>query len=223
MTDHSFTCILFDLDGTLVDTAPDLTEALNHVLERNGLASVTVQQVKNLVGLGARISIQRSFASYGVEIADEALDEAHGQFLAHYSANIYKYSVLFPGVETVLKHFKDQGFKLGVCTNKTQHLSEELLEKIGIASYFETICGPNTVPNHKPHPDHIFAAIERTGGIAEKSVMIGDSQADVDSAKAAGIPVIAMTYGYTATPAHELGANLVLDDFSDIPEALNRL
>ncbi|WP_373235881.1 phosphoglycolate phosphatase [Cohaesibacter celericrescens] len=220
MSTGPFSCILFDLDGTLVDTAPDLTGALNHVLALNKLAPVSVDHVRDIVGLGARVTIERGFFHYGRTLTDDALDEALEQFLAHYSANICDTSVLYSGVEESVKGFRDAGLKLGVCTNKTEHLSVSLLEQLGLAHCFDTICGSDTVPNRKPHPDHIHAALARAGGDAAASIMIGDSQADVDSAKAAGLPVIAMSYGYTAVPAHALGADVVLDAFSDIPNVL---
>lgn len=220
MTDRRFSCVLFDLDGTLVDTAPDLTGALNHVLAQHDLAPFSVQKVRNTVGFGARITIERSFSHYGKTLSDDALDLAHAQFLAHYSENICKNSTLFPGVGTVLDDLKNNGILMSVCTNKTENLSLDLLEQIGVSHYFSSICGSDTVPNKKPHPDHIFSAINRAGGITEESIMIGDSLADIEAARAAGIPVIVMRYGYTATPSDELGADLVLDEFSQIPKAL---
>ena len=220
MTAGPFSCILFDLDGTLVDTAPDLTGALNHVLAQHDLAPFSVEKVRNTVGFGARITLERSFAHYEHPITDDDLDLAHALFLAHYSDNICKDSQLFPGVIDVLKDLKANGISMGVCTNKTEHLSVDLLDQIGVACYFDTICGSDTVPNKKPHPDHIYTAISRAGGVCERTIMIGDSQADVEAARAANIPVIVMSYGYTATPSSELGADLVLDSFADIPSAL---
>ena len=220
MTDHRFSCVLFDLDGTLVDTAPDLTGALNHVLATYDLDPFTVEKVRNTVGFGARITIERSLSHYGKVLSDEEMDLAHAQFLAHYSDNICKSSTLFPGVKEVLEAFKKDDIRMAVCTNKTEHLSIDLLGQIGVASYFSSICGSDTVPNKKPHPDHVYSAINRAGGISEEAILIGDSLADVQSARAANIPVIVMSYGYTAIPSEDLGADLVLDSFSDIPKAL---
>nr|WP_321463734.1 phosphoglycolate phosphatase [uncultured Cohaesibacter sp.] len=220
MTSRRFSCVLFDLDGTLVDTAPDLTGALNHVLAQYQLAPFSVEKVRNTVGFGARITIERSMSHYNKTLSEEALDIAHAQFLAHYSENICKNSQLFPGVKDVLEMFKANDIRMSVCTNKTEHLSIDLLDQIGIADYFASICGSDTVPNKKPHPDHVFSAINRAGGKCEEAILIGDSQADVQSARAAGIPVIVMSYGYTAVPSAELGADLVLDSFLDIPKTL---
>nr|WP_321457508.1 HAD family hydrolase [uncultured Cohaesibacter sp.] len=220
MTIGPFSCVLFDLDGTLVDTAPDLTGALNHVLALNNLEPFSVEKVRNTVGFGARITIERSFAHYGQSIEGDALDIAHAQFLAHYSENICKDSRLFPGVDDVLNRFRAASVQMAVCTNKTEHLSIDLLDQIGVRPLFDTICGSDTVPNKKPHPDHIYSAVNRAGGTCETAIMIGDSQADVLSARAAGLPVIVMSYGYTSIPSEDLGADLVLDDFSDIPDVL---
>ena len=222
MSSNSFSCILFDLDGTLVDTAPDLTGALNHVLSLNDLEPVSVSKMRAFVGHGARVTIERGFAHYGITIEGEALNKAHSQFLDHYSDHICETSQLYPGVETVIKDFHEKQITMGVCTNKGEELSVSLLEQLGVAHYFKTICGSDTVPNRKPHPDHIHAALKRAGGVAEAAIMIGDSQADVDSAKAAGLPVIAMSYGYTGIPSHELGADVVLDHFGDIPVTLSK-
>ena len=220
MTSIPFSFVLFDLDGTLVDTAPDLTGALNHVLSLNGYDPVSVDQMREFVGHGARVTIERGFAHYGVNIKGDALNRAHQQFLDFYSENIAETSVLYSGVKEVLEQFKAQGIGMGVCTNKSEDLSIKLLTQLGVADDFQTICGSDTVPNRKPHPDHIITAINRAGGNRFKAIMIGDSQADVDSAKAAGLPVIAMSYGYTAVPSDQLGANVVLDSFAELPAVL---
>ncbi len=223
MSSPAFSCILFDLDGTLVDTAPDLGGALNHVLALNDLAPVTVDSVRDFVGLGARVTIERGFAHYDITLSEADLDIAHQQFLDYYKDNICVDSRPYEGVEEVLKSFKDQGITLGVCTNKPEGLSVQLLDQLGLSHYFATICGSNTVPNRKPHPDHILVALDRAKANATGSVMIGDSYADVDAAKAAGLPVVAMSYGYTSTPSDQLGASVVLDHFGDLPEAIERL
>ncbi|SNY93041.1 phosphoglycolate phosphatase [Cohaesibacter sp. ES.047] len=220
MTSYPFSSIIFDLDGTLVDTAPDLTGALNHVLGLNNLDPVSVQQVRDIVGYGARITIERGFSHYGIRLDTSALDEAQDQFLAHYAANICKTSTLYPGVQDVIKEFGHAGIRMGVCTNKTEVLAVDLLTQLGVAPSFATICGSDTVPNKKPHPDHVLTALDRMSGEPSTSILVGDSQADVQSGQAAGLPVIAMTYGYTAIPTEALGADVVLDSFADIPKTL---
>jgi len=223
MADFPFSSILFDLDGTLVDSAPDLGRALNHVLTKNGLAPVSLEEVRIFVGQGARVLLQRGFAHYGRTPSEAELDEAMAEFLAYYHDNICIDSVAYEGVETVLQDLSGLGVILGVCTNKTEPLSVQLIEQLGLSKYFATICGSDTVRNRKPHPDHILEALDRAGGKAASSIMIGDSRADVDSARAAGLPVIAMSYGYTPVPARELGADLVLDHFADLPDAIRSL
>ena len=220
MTTGPFSCILFDLDGTLVDTVPDLAGAFNHVLEQNNLAPFSVEKVRNTVGFGAYKTIERCFAHYGLTIADDALEQAHDQFMHYYSDNICVNSSLYPGVKAALEALKQANMRLCVCTNKTQQLSIDLLDHLGILHFFDAICGSDTVTNKKPHADHVLAAIHRAQGDPKEAILIGDSQADVDAAKAAAIPAIAMSYGYTATPSAELGADLVLDHFGEIPNRL---
>lgn len=220
MTIGPFSCVLFDLDGTLVDTVPDLTGAFNYVLEQNDLAPFSIERVRNTVGFGAYKTIERCFAHYGVEIGGEELERAHDQFMTYYSHNLCEKSTLYAGVCDVLVNLKASDVRMCVCTNKTQQLSVDILDQLGVLKYFDNICGSDTVKNKKPHPDHIFSAIRRVNMSSDGAILVGDSQADVNAAKAAHIPVIAMSYGYTATPSCELGADLVLDSFADIPKFL---
>lgn len=223
MPDFPFSSVLFDLDGTLVDSAPDLGRALNHVLTHNGMDPVRLEDVRVFVGQGARVLLQRGFAHYDRTPSDDELDKAMEQFLAYYHDNICIDSVTYDGVEDVLKELSSTGVTMAVCTNKTEPLSIQLIEHLGLSQYFATICGSDTVPNRKPHPDHILETLKRAQASSISSVMIGDSRADIESARAAGLPVVAMGYGYTPVPASELGADLVLDDFRELPHALRSL
>lgn len=223
MSTLPFQTILFDLDGTLVDTAPDLAGALNHVLREADLAPVSVGAVRDIVGLGARVTIERGFAHHGITLEDAALDAAHKSFLDFYESHICVDSVPYEGVVEVLEALRADGAVLGVCTNKPEGLSILLLEQLGLAHHFATICGSDTVPHRKPHADHILTALARADGSPQSAVMVGDSRADIDAAKAANIPVIGMTYGYTPIPVGQLGADIVLDRFTNVPSALTTL
>ena len=223
MSNPSSTTLLLDLDGTLVDTAPDLTAALNHVLASHSLKPVRVDQIRDVVGVGAVACLKKGFLINGYPFDEASLADGRSQFIDYYTANICRESQLYANVEQVLKHLKGAGHNLGVCTNKPEALAIALLTSIGIAPLFDTICGSDTVANRKPHPDHILTALERACGEVGACVMVGDTRADVEAAKAAGIPVIVMAYGYSDIPAQDLGSDLVLDAFSALPDALAKI
>ncbi len=220
---HRFSCILFDLDGTLVDTAPDLIGALNHVLELHDLGSVPEEHIRSHVGHGAIATLKRGFSYHDRAVDDAFLKSCHQAFLDHYIANISATSRPYAGAENLIRSMADEGLRLGVCTNKKEELSLRLLRELGLAELFHAICGADSVANHKPHPEHILHTIEVAGGDVSASVMIGDTQTDVDAARAAGIPVVLLSHGYTPIPVETLGADLVIDHFDALPAALVRL
>ena len=213
--------IVFDLDGTLVDTAPDLLDSLNSVLTRAGHRAVGPAELRNLVGHGVTTLFERAFASTGTLVSAEQLAAYEREFLDHYGANIARKSLPFPHVIETLTLFADAGAKLGVCTNKPQHLADALLAELDLARYFAAVLGDGRARFNKPDPRHVLEVIDAIGGSPRHAVMIGDSIVDVTAARAARIPVIAMSYGYTPTPVHELGADAVADDFAALPELIN--
>ncbi|TLP43366.1 MULTISPECIES: HAD family hydrolase [Cohaesibacter] len=223
MQDHRFSCILFDLDGTLVDTAPDLIGALNHVLAMHDLPGVPDAHIRSHVGHGAIATLKRGFAYHQRVVDDDFLKTCHAPFLDHYIANISATSRPYPGADRLLRAMAEANLRLGVCTNKKEYLSQRLLQELGLAELFHAICGADSVAHHKPHPQHILHTIATAGGIAEQSVMIGDTKTDVDAAQAAGIPVILLSHGYTPIPVETLGADLVIDHFDALPDALAKL
>jgi len=215
--------ILFDLDGTLIDTAPDLAASMNFVLQQNGRAQVPVADVRHMVGQGARILIERGMATTGLPASEPELDRLFDQFLDYYLAHIADHSVVFPNVEKTLKELLDAGALLAVCTNKPESASIKLLKEFDLDGYFSAIVGGDSLPVRKPDPGHVLGTIEKMGGVASTAIMVGDSANDIDAAKAAGIPVIGVPFGYTAIPIHDLGADLVVDHFDDLAEALIEL
>jgi len=212
--------ILFDLDGTLIDTAPDLAASMNFVLQQNGRREVPAADVRNMVGRGARVLIERGMAATGRPATERELDRLFDQFLAHYLDHIADHSVVFPSVEKTLKELREAGAVLAVCTNKPESASIKLLQEFDLDGYFSAIVGGDSLAVRKPDPGHILGTIEKMGGVATSAIMVGDSANDIDAAIAAGIPVIGVPFGYTPIPIHDLGANVVVEHFDDLIEAL---
>jgi phosphoglycolate phosphatase len=215
--------IAFDLDGTLVETAPDLIGALNVVLAEQGLPQIPIDSARALVGRGARKLIEKGFASAG-----RRLDEAHigglvVRFIEAYSARIASESRPYPGLIEAMDELQAAGAILCVCTNKRSDLSLALLDALQLTHRFAAIVGADRAPKPKPDPSHVLAAIAASGGDPAFALMVGDSSNDVDSAKAAHVPVVAVTFGYTETPAHDLGADAVIDRFDELPAVARRL
>jgi phosphoglycolate phosphatase len=215
--------IIFDLDGALVDTAPDLMAALNAVLLRAGHRLIGAAELRGLVGFGVRRLFERAFEKTGAVLSEERLQEYSGEFLRHYRANIANESRPFPRVSETLETLIGEGARLGVCTNKPHDLTELLLDELDLARHFGAVIGAGLAPYNKPDPRHILDVVNALNGDAERTVMVGDSAVDVNAAKAAKIPVIVMSYGYTVEPAHALGADALTDDFAEIPALAARL
>ena len=216
-TPHNVSPIaVFDLDGTLADTAGDLVGTLNVILKQEGLASLPVSKARDMIGAGARALIQRGFEAAGKELTPAYLDELFRQFMVHYGENICVRTQLYPGVAEALDRLEEAGFILAVCTNKVEEHSVKLLDELGIGHRFAANCGRDTFAYFKPDPRHLTLTIERAGGSATRAVMIGDSRTDIVTAKNAGIPAVAVPFGYTDVPVRELGSDLVIDHFDDL-------
>jgi phosphoglycolate phosphatase len=218
--------LIFDLDGTLVDTAPDLLGATNAVLEAAGRAPMDTAALRHMVGFGARSLISQAMAATGAPAPDNQMDRLTGIFIDHYRDHIADFSRPFPGVEETLQRLRARGDRLGILTNKPAELTGPLLEKLGLADYFGAVYGAGRKSYTKPDPrifHDVVADLFAEEGGGGKGVMIGDSITDLSTARAAGAPCILMSYGYTPVPARELGGDRVLDDFTQLPEALARL
>lgn len=211
--------ILFDLDGTLVDTAPDLVRALNAVLVEEGRPAVPLEAVRTRVGHGARALLEAGGRLGEAPFEVERLDALTERFVEIYRADIAAHSRPFPGAEALLDQLLGAGATLAVCTNKRTLLSIELLEAMGLAFRFAAIVGADAVSARKPHPAHVLETLARAGGKARRAVMIGDTAPDVQAAKAAGVPVIAVDFGY-ADDARALGADAVISHFQEAPRLL---
>lgn len=214
---------VFDLDGTLADTAGDLIGTLNVILEREGLAALPLDQARDLLGAGARALIRRGFSAAGQTLEPERLERLFEAFLDYYGAHLTDHSQLYPGVVAALDDLEAKGFRLAVCTNKVEGHAVDLLKALGLAPRFAAIVGKDTFAWSKPDPRHITLTVERAGGDPHRAVMVGDSRADVDAAKAAGIPVVGVSFGYTAVPMRELAPNKLIDHFDELPSAVSAL
>jgi phosphoglycolate phosphatase len=215
--------VVFDLDGTLVDTAPDLVVTLNTIFAREGLPPVTYEAARNMVGGGARMMIERGLAADGRNLPAAEVGRLVRDFIEHYSAHIADASRPFQGVEAALDEFARLGCRLAVCTNKLEWLSARLLDVLGLSGRFAAICGADTFGVSKPNPEILRGTIGRAGGRIERAVMVGDSGTDIATARAAHIPVVAVDFGYTETPVAQLGADRVISRFADLPAAVFEL
>ena len=215
--------LVFDLDGTLIDTAPDLIRATNHVLAGSGLAAVSGEALRPFVSFGARRLITRGLELSDTTLAEPEVDALLATFLAYYADNIAAESRPYPSVLDVLDRAAARGATLAVCTNKREHLSRKLLAELGLAQRFAAICGFDTFDVCKPDPGHLTGTIARAGGVPERAVMIGDSNTDVATARAAAIPIIGVSFGYTDVPMHALGPDAVIDHYDEFEAALARL
>ena len=210
------TTIVFDLDGTLVDTAPDLIDTLNIILGREGMPPVPYEQGRVSIGGGARAMISRGLAAEGRQVSPAELDKMFADFIAHYSAHIADRSRPFPGVERVLDELGNGDFILAVCTNKLEGLSRQLLDTLGLSRHFAAICGQDTFAVQKPDPIILQRTIEAAGGDASAAIMVGDSNTDVLTARAAGVPVIGVDFGYTERPIAEFQPDRVISHFDEL-------
>jgi len=215
------TTIVFDLDGTLIDTAPDLARAVNHVLAGLGHPPVPALSIRAEVSHGAKEMLRKAVKIAGATLSESDLDRLYQkELLTHYADNIAVDSRPFPGLLAAIDAIEAGGARLAVCTNKWEGLSRTLLSELGLAHRFAAIAGRDTFPVMKPHPDHLLGAIRLAGGDAARAVMVGDSTTDVRAARAANVPVIAVSFGYLDVPAADLGADLVIDHYDELLVAL---
>jgi phosphoglycolate phosphatase len=215
--------IVFDLDGTLIDTAPDLVSTLNLLLAREGVAALPLSEARDMIGQGARALIARGFAAAGAPLGEAKLSALFADFIAHYLAHIADESRPFPGVVAAMDDLAAAGARLAVCTNKRTDLSVALLDALALTDRFAAVVGADAAPAPKPAAAHLIAAIERAGGRRERAVMVGDSASDAGAARAAGVPLVLVSFGYTDVPARALDPDVLIDHFDDLPAACRRL
>lgn len=215
--------IVFDLDGTLVDTAPDLVGATNHVLASIGAPPIEGALLRPWISYGARRMIVEALARRGIPHSDADTDRHLASFLDYYAANIARESRPFPGALAALDDLEARGARLAVCTNKREALTRVLLDQLGMSRRFGAIAGRDTFAVFKPDPGHLTGVIALAGGSTRRAVMVGDSGVDIATAKAAGVPVVGVSFGYTETPVAELGPDAVIGHFDQLVASIGRI
>jgi phosphoglycolate phosphatase len=212
--------VVLDLDGTLVDSAPDLVATLNIIFARSGLPPVAYDAARNMVGGGARALIVRGLKAEGRTPDVIEIDRMVSDFVDHYAAHIADRSRPFPGLESALDALAARGCRLAVCTNKLEWLAVRLLDALELSQRFAVICGGDTFGLQKPDPEILRRTVERAGGVVDSTVMVGDSLTDITTAHAAGVPIVAVNYGYTERPVAEMGPDRVIGALSALPGAV---
>lgn len=215
--------VIFDLDGTLVDTAPDLMRATNFVLGGMGRRALAMDEVRAFVGHGARALLTRGLAATGGLPEGYDVEPDYRRFVAYYSDNIAEASAPFPGLVRLLDRLKDEGFGLGVCTNKLEGLSVQLLEALDLAKYFGSVVGPDTLGIAKPDPKPFYEAVNRLDLDSPRALMVGDSETDILTARNAGVPVIGVPFGYTPRPVEDFGPDRMIAHFDEAYDAIQEL
>lgn len=212
--------VVFDLDGTLVDTAPDLANTLNLILTDEGAPPIPFDEARLLIGGGARAMLERGLRACNLPLKIEELDQLFDRFIAHYAAHIADYSRPFPGVESALNRLAQEGFLLAVCTNKLEWLSRKLLDALDLTRHFAAICGQDTFGVKKPDPLVWSRTIEKARANQDRSIMVGDSATDIQLARAAGVPVIMVDFGYHGGLISTLRPDRIVSCFDALPEAV---
>ena len=221
MTIQNKKLFIFDLDGTLVDTAPDFKNSINYMLNELNESEVSLEEIRNWVGYGARELIRRTVISKNIPHDEKRIEEMLKIFLLHYTHNIDDDSVLFNNVKNVLEFLKNNGIKLAVCTNKMERLSNILLEKLNVLHMFDYLVGGDSLSKSKPDPFPLLNICEKLNTEISDSIMIGDSVTDLNAGKGAGMPVVLVSYGYTDNKDIYNKADLVINDFSQLKELVN--
>jgi phosphoglycolate phosphatase len=215
--------IAFDLDGTLVDTAPDLIDTLNAVFAEKGVPELAFDAARDMIGGGVKVLLERGLSAQGQVVTSEELNDLYDDYLQRYAARVADRSRPFPGVEAALDKLAALGYRFAVCTNKLEWLSVRLLDALGLSARFEAICGQDTFGIQKPDPEMLRRTITKAGGDPAYAIMVGDSATDVNTARAAGLPVVAVDFGYTEIPVQLLGPDRIISHFDALPEAIAEL
>jgi len=220
MTANPFEALIFDLDGTLIDSAPDVRASMNRVLAGLGRRELTLEETKDMVGWGGRVLTEKALAKTGEAGSNTDVDIAFKEFLSTYAQHPADHSVVFPGVLPVLDELKAAGVRLAICTNKPTATTPPVLEALGLSQYFDVVSCGDAVPHKKPDGRHVRLVVEEMGATLETAAIVGDSENDISAGIDAGIRSVAVTFGYAHVPHDELGANALIDNFLDLPQAL---
>ena len=215
--------LLFDLDGTLADTNPDLHAAMNHILGQHGLTPLPQDRVRHLIGGGAAMILQRGFAEHGITLSKADMAAATEEFVLWYDRNIDHGTHIFDNLMPILDRARAQNIKMGVITNKREGLAAKLLFRLNLQAYFDVLVGGDSLATRKPEPEMVLTAMTRLGGTAQNTVLLGDSEADTGAARAAGVKCVCVSFGYRRIPLEELGADAIIDDYAELPDTLDRI
>lgn len=219
----ALTTLIFDLDGTLIDSAPDLRTACNKLLQRENRREITLAETKKFVGNGAAKLVARAFAATGEPVEESELVALTQDFLAFYDGHEADETQTYPSVMETLQKLKEQGYRMALCTNKPQQPTQNLVKQLGLESFFEVIIGGDQVGKKKPDPEMLLSTLKHMGLSPDQAVMIGDSPNDIGAADNADIPSIAVSYGYRRVSVEELGADRIIDHMAQLPDALEAM
>ncbi len=220
---NSQSCIIFDLDGTLIDTAPGLADTMNALLASQGRQSMSLDALRPHVSHGAKAIISHAMTATGEPASDELVNQLFHEFLPHYRAHMTKTSVPYPGLANCLDELAELGFRMGVCTNRFEASARELLEALRLSDYFSIVTGQDTYGVAKPDPMPVLQTLKSLGGTARNSVFVGDSEIDVAAARASGMPAIVTSFGYGSIPAGEMDADSVISHFDELTQSIHVL
>jgi phosphoglycolate phosphatase len=215
--------IIFDLDGTLIDSALDVGAAVNRVLVEQGFEPIDDQTARDLMGEGGKAMVAKAFRLRGQDLTESTLQRLTRRFIDHYQADPIGRTTLYPDVAAILAELHGQGIRMAVCTNKFERPARDILQALGLSGFIHDVAGADTFAVRKPDPGHLLHLLRRIERQAHRAVMVGDSIHDVQAAKAARIPVVAVSWGYTIEPAASFGADVLIDRFSALPQALRGL
>ena len=215
--------IVFDLDGTLIDSVPDVGAAMNRMLVGAGYPQIADKHVRDYVGWGARAMIEKALATAGVQAEEDEIERRLSEYLAFYRAAPADRTIVYPGVREVLDKLRAEGTPMGICTNKPHAMSELVLEALDMSRYFSAVLGGDAARHRKPDGRHVHETLRLMGAEGTSAVMIGDSETDMAAGRDAGLPVIAVTYGYAHGDPAKLDADIFIDRFGDLPAALTKL
>jgi phosphoglycolate phosphatase len=218
-----FRALIFDLDGTLIDSAPDVRGALNRALAGRGRREITLAETKALIGQGGRVLVERALALTGRPGAPDEIEHLLAAFLATYAERPVEHTVVYPGAREALQDFRATGVGLAVCTNKPKATTTPVMAALGLAGLFDVVSCGDQVPHRKPDPRHVLRVVEELGATVATTALIGDSENDIAAARAAGVPSVAVTFGYAHAPHAELGADALIDRLDELPETLRMI
>lgn len=215
--------LVFDLDGTLLETMGDLTASMNHVLVEAGYEALEPERVRKMVGAGVRVLMSRGLAANKVEVTDEVLDPLLTKFIRYYETHIADHTHPFPEALETVERLRTEGWKTAICTNKLEKLTRPLVKAMNMEHLFDAVVGGDTFSKNKPDAMPVFGAIDQAGGSRTGSIFVGDSKADIVAARNAGLPVIAVDFGYTEVPVRELGPDVVISHYNQLEAAIQEI